>query len=125
MSSFTDRFVELPNWEMVIPNNFESFAEIVVEQFVEALTRVGVMADDSRRRVELVFHSGKAILKTESFETGNSVEEVACTFQRLKQPASGQMNSEEGGWKVAFNTEYLVDSFSIHTAAKRGEQGVL
>jgi DNA polymerase III subunit beta len=115
---------DFPNWEMVIPKNFESFAEINARQFAEALTRVGVMADDAHRRVELVFYSGKVILKTESHETGNSVEEVACTFQRFEQSASGQSGSEGDGWKIAFNTKYLMDFFSIHTV-KRDEQRIV
>jgi DNA polymerase III subunit beta len=115
---------DFPNWEMVIPKDFESFAEINARQFAGALTRVGVMADDTHRRVELVFHSGKVILKTESHETGNSVEEVACTFQRFEQSASGQSGSEGDGWKIAFNTKYLMDFFSIHTA-KRDEQRIV
>jgi DNA polymerase-3 subunit beta len=115
---------DFPNWEMVIPRNFESFAEINARQFAEALTRVGVMADDTHRRVELVFYSDKVILKTESHETGNSVEEVACTFQRFEQSASGQSGSEGDGWKIAFNTKYLMDFFSIHTV-KRDEQRIV
>ena len=113
-----------PNWEMVIPKNFDSFAEINAKQFAEALTRVGVMADDTHRRVELVFYPGKVILKTESPETGSSVEEVACTFRRLEQSASSQASSEEDGWKIAFNTKYLMDFFSIY-GAKRDEQRIV
>ena len=115
---------DFPNWEMVIPKNFESFAEVGAKQFAEALTRVGVMADDTHRRVELVFYAGKVILKTESFETGNSVEEVACAFQRLGQSAGRQTDAEEDGWKIAFNTKYLMDFFSIH-AAKRDAQRIV
>ena len=115
---------DFPNWEMVVPKNFESFAEISAKQFAEALTRVGVMADDTHRRVELVFYAGKVILKTESHETGNSVEEVACTFQRLENTAGGLTNAEEDGWKIAFNAKYLMDFFSIHTA-KRDEQRIV
>lgn len=113
-----------PNWEMVVPKTFESFAEINAKQFAEALTRVGVMADDTHRRVELIFYADKVILKTESPETGNSVEEVACTFQKLEQSAGSEASDEENGWKIAFNTKYLMDFFSIHTA-KRDEQRIV
>lgn len=113
---------DFPNWEMVIPKSFESFAEINARHFAEALTRVGVMADDTHRRVELVFYSGKVVLKTESHETGNSVEEVACAFQRLEQSADGQVDVEKDGWKIAFNTKYLMDFFSIHTAKRDGQR---
>lgn len=99
-----------PNWEMVIPKNFESFAEINAGQFREALMRVGVMADDTHRRVDLVFYSDKVLLKSESPETGNSVEEVGCTFQILPAKANGQIISNEG-WKIAFNAKYLMDFF--------------
>lgn len=115
---------DFPNWEMVVPKNFESFAEINAKQFAEALTRVGVMADDAHRRVELVFYADKVILKTESHETGNSVEEVACTFQKLENTAGSQTNTEEDGWKIAFNAKYLADFFSIHVA-KRDEQRIV
>jgi DNA polymerase III sliding clamp (beta) subunit (PCNA family) len=99
------------------------FGEINAKQFREALTRVGVMADDTHRRVDLVFHSDKVLLKSESPETGNSVEEVGCTFQILQAKASGQADKDEG-WKIAFNTKYLMDFFSIN-GAKRDEQRIV
>ena len=102
-----------PNWEMVLPKNFISFAEINARELREALNRVGVMADDRNRRVEFEFHADKVILKTESPETGNSVEEVGCTFQKLEDAAVTDM---EGGFRIAFNTKYLTDFFSIHAA---------
>lgn len=43
-----------PNWEMVLPKNFVSFAEINAKELREALNRVGVMADDRNRRAKLV-----------------------------------------------------------------------
>ncbi len=112
-----------PNWEMVIPKNFESFVEINAKQFAEALNRVGVLADDTHRRIELVFHPDKVQLKAESPETGYSSEEVNCTFQLIEQPADGQSDKTES-WKVAFNTKYLMDFFSIH-GAKKEEQRII
>lgn len=50
-----------PNWEMVVPKNFQSFAEINLREFREALNRAGVLADDRHRRVELTFSSKKVI----------------------------------------------------------------
>lgn len=111
-----------PNWEMVIPKEFESFAEINAKEFGEALNRVGVMADDANRRVEFVFYPNKVLLKTESPETGNSIEEVNCTFQVLEQTANGQ--ESDGGWKIAFNTKYIIDFLSIH-GAKRENQRII
>lgn len=105
-----------PNWEMVLPKNFTAFAEINAKELREALVRVGVMADDKNRRVEFEFHPDKVILKTESPETGNSTEEVGCTFQKLEDAA----NDAEGGLKIAFNTKYLTDFFSIHAARTDG-----
>ena len=110
-----------PNWEMVIPKIFESFADINAGQFREALTCVGVMADDIHRRVDLVFYSDKVLLKSESPETGNSVEEVGCTFQILQAKASGQTDDDDG-WKIAFNTKYLMDFIN---SARRDEQRIV
>lgn len=111
-----------PNWEMVIPKSFESFAEINAKQFAAALNRVGVLADDANRRIELVFYTDKVQLKAESPETGYSTEEVSCAFQMLEQSESGQ-NLNADGWKVAFNSKYLMDFFSIY-GAKREEQRI-
>ncbi len=115
---------DFPNWEMVIPKNFQSFAEINAKQFAEALTRVSVMADDTHRRVELTFFSDKVLLKAESSETGNSVEEVGCTFRAMEQSEAEQTNGNGEGWKIAFNTKYLADFFSIH-GSKRDEQRIV
>ena len=112
-----------PNWEMFIPKDFESFAEINAGQFANALTRVGVLADDAHRRVEIIFYPDKVVLKAESPETGFSTEELACTFRRLDRQLDEQVK-DENGWRIAFNTKYLMDFFSIH-GAKRDEQKII
>lgn len=116
---------DFPNWEMVIPKDFESFAELGANNFANALTRVGVMADDTHRRIELAFYPDKVLIKAESPETGSSTEEVACTFQKIEQNSnakSGDLNTD--GWKIAFNTKYLADFFGIHST-KRDEQRIV
>lgn len=81
---------DFPNWEMVLPKNFDCFAELNAKELRDALTRVGVMADDSHRRVEFVFFSDKVLLETKSPETGSSAEEVSCTFQKMGQSLNGE-----------------------------------
>ena len=117
-----------PNWEMVIPKDFESFVEINAKQFAGALTRVGVMADDTHRRVELIFYADKVIIKAESFETGSSVEEVGCAFQKIVQtPDEQSLDVNSAGFKIAFNTKYLADFFPFtpHGAKIRESSGSL
>ncbi len=97
-----------------------------MDQFISRVD--SVMADDKNRRVEFTFHPDKVILKTESPETGSSIEEVNCTFQRFGDAAnessqtSGDGSREE--WKIAFNTKYLTDFFSIH-AARNGDGRII
>jgi len=110
-----------PNWEMVIPKTFEYFAEIKGGELKDALTRVGVMADDAHRRIEFVFSQNKLLLKSESAETGNSAEEIGCTFQKLNDNGSQDIPD---GWKIAFNTKYLMDFLAIQNA-KQSEQRVI
>ena len=112
-----------PNWEMVIPKTFEHFAEIKGGELKDALTRVGVMADDAHRRIEFVFSRNKLLLKSESAETGNSTEEIGCTFQRLSNSENNSPESSDG-WKIAFNTKYLMDFLALQNA-KQSEQRVI
>jgi DNA polymerase III subunit beta len=112
-----------PNWEMVIPRAFEHFAEIKANELKDALTRVGVMADDAHRRIEFVFSRNKLLLKSESAETGNSAEEIGCTFQRLSNSENNSPESSDG-WKIAFNTKYLADFLAIQNA-KQSESWVI
>ena len=116
---------DFPNWEMVLPKNFDCFAELNAKELRDALTRVGVMADDSNRRVELVFSRDRVLLETKSPETGSSAEEVFCEFQQAGQSSGGE-NAEGIGmeWKVAFNAKYLNDFFTIH-GAKRDDQRIV
>lgn len=114
-----------PSWEMVLPKNFDYFAELKVNDLRNALSRVGVMADDVHRRVEFVFYPDRVLLETKSPETGSSTEEVSCTFQKLEQTSDGDnVESVEAGWKIAFNTKYLSDFFSIQSA-KRDDQRIV
>lgn len=101
-----------PNWEMVVPKTFEYFAEMKVNELKDALTRVGVMADDSHRRVEFTFFQNKLVLKSESAETGASLEEINCTFQKLNNSESDISKVPEG-WKIAFNTKYLMEFLTL------------
>ena len=105
-----------PNWEMVIPKDFEYFAEINAKEFGEALNRVGVMADDTHRRIEFTFYPDKVSLLSESPETGHSIEELNCTFQKLKQVTESEQTDD--GWKIAFNTRYIADFLSVHGAKR-------
>lgn len=111
--------IDFPNWEMVIPKDFEYFAEINYKEFSEALNRVGIMADDSHRRIEFAFYPDRVSLKSESPETGHSIEELSCAFQSLKETAEN--GSHGDNWKIAFNAKYITDFLSVHGgAAKRG-----
>lgn len=117
---------EFPNWEMVLPKNFTAFAEINAREIGGALTRVGVMADDKNRRVCFEFHQDKVYLKSESPETGSSVEEVACAFQKLvdEPAADGRdplMGDDGCRLKISFNTKYLADFFSLYAAAGQAD----
>lgn len=112
-----------PNWEMVIPKTFEHFAEIKGGELKDALTRVGVMADDTHRRIEFVFSQNKLLLKSESAETGNSTEEIGCTFQKLNDSGNDSQDISDG-WKIAFNTKYLADFLALQNA-KQNEQRVI
>ena len=112
-----------PNWEMVIPKTFEFFAEIKVNELKDALTRVGVMADDAHRRIEFAFFQNKLLLKSESAETGNSTEEINCTFQKLNNNENTSPETSDG-WEIAFNTKYLMDFLALQNA-KQNEQRVI
>jgi DNA polymerase-3 subunit beta len=112
-----------PNWEMVIPKTFEFFAETKANELKEALTRVGVMADDSHRRIEFDFYPNKLVLKSESAETGSSTEEINCTFQGLNKPEGATVVPAEG-WRIAFNTKYLMEFLALQSA-KQNESRVI
>lgn len=112
-----------PNWEMVIPKTFEYFAEVKANELKDALTRVGVMADDAHRRIDFIFTQNKLQLKSESLETGFSAEEINCTFQRISN-AENNTDEMEVGWKIAFNTKYLMDFLALQTS-RHSEQRVI
>lgn len=119
---------DFPNWEMVLPKNFDCFAELNAKEFRDALTRVGVMTDDSHRRVEFVFYHDRVLLETKSPETGNSAEEVSCTFQKIGQSSNGESAENiETSWKIAFNTNYLSEfsRFKVRNATTGESSGNL
>lgn len=112
-----------PNWEMVVPKIFEYFAEMKANELKDALTRVGVMADDTHRRIEFIFLQNKLTLKSESAETGNSTEEINCTFQKLNN-LEHEPSEIADEWKIAFNTKYLIEFLALQNA-KQSESRVI
>ncbi|HMS42474.1 MAG TPA: DNA polymerase III subunit beta [Pyrinomonadaceae bacterium] len=112
-----------PNWEMVVPKTFEYFAETKANELKDALTRVGVMADDAHRRIEFSFNQNKLTLKSESAETGASSEEINCTFQKLGNTENVSPETSDD-WKIAFNTKYLMEFLALQNA-KQNESRVI
>ena len=108
---------------MVVPKTFEYFAEMKANELKDALTRASVMADDSHRRIEFVFLQNKLTLKSESAETGNSTEEINCTFQKLGNSENNSLETSDG-WKIAFNTKYLMEFLALQNA-KQSESRVI
>ncbi len=86
------------------------------------------MADNHTRHLKFIFYTEKVVLKSESPETGSSVEELNCTLQRLGNAANERSQTNGDGsreeWKIAFNTKYLTDFFSIH-AGGRGDGRII
>lgn len=116
---------DFPNWEMVLPKNFDCFAELNAKESRDALTRVGVMGNDSHRGVKFVFSRDKVLLETKSPETGSSAEEVFCAFQKLANFSNSESAENiETSWKIAFNTKYLSDFFSIQSV-RRDDQRIV
>lgn len=110
-----------PNWQMVLPKNHRRFVEFNAKALREALLRVGVLADDTHRRIEFVFFADKVMLVSRAPETGEAVEEVNCNFQTIANETASEeteATAAQNGWKIAFNARYIADFFAIHTGKK-------
>lgn len=59
--------------------------KLTSKKFALALLRISIIADNTHHRIEFTFQHNKFLLKSESPETGNSIEETKYNYQFLKQ----------------------------------------
>jgi DNA polymerase-3 subunit beta len=72
---------QFPNYQRVIPES-QSFAiGLKKEEFVEALKRVSLLAEQKAKRIYLTVSDGNLMVNTEESEMGMAKEEIACEYQ--------------------------------------------
>ena len=102
-----------PNWERVKPAAFSKTAQTSAAELQTALQRVAIMADESHRRIDFTFFRDRLILRAETTETGNSVEEIRCEY--ISEPTEKCDGQGTGGesFKTAFNGKFLTDFLAL------------
>jgi DNA polymerase-3 subunit beta len=104
--SLTTRLIEgeFPNWRQLVPNDLPNALVISREGFLEAVKRVGILAQQgSPLRLELA--EGGVKLASGTQDLGDATEHVAGTY--TGEPAT-----------VAFNPTYLADGLQACTSAE-------
>lgn len=72
---------QFPNYQRVIPES-QSFAiGLKKEEFIEALKRVSLLAEQKAKRIYLTVSEGNLMVNTEESEMGMAKEEIACEYQ--------------------------------------------
>lgn len=89
-----------PNYEQVIPKNFNHQGTVSVDEFIHCLRRVVTLADEKSHMIRLSFSEGKMELLSEGGELGEARDEVAIEF-------------EGDSVTVGLNALYLLDSLNV------------
>ncbi len=97
-ATLTSRLIdeEFPNYQQVIPDEYEHRAEVDRDRFLQAVRRVSLLADEQTRRLLLTLNSDQLTLEAESGEAGGGVETLPVDYTGDEQ-------------QIAFNGDYLAD----------------
>lgn len=101
-SRLTSRLIEgqFPNYEKVIPTDYDKKLIIPTEQFRQAVKRAAIVARDDANRITFETYGGTLKLSAESPNIGIAKEEVDVV-------------REGDDIRMAFNSKYLLDFLSI------------
>ncbi len=71
---------QFPNYQRVIPDKQEQVAILQKEDFLSALRRVSVLAEQKSKRVFMKFYEGSVDVYTEETEIGAAKETLSCEY---------------------------------------------
>jgi DNA polymerase-3 subunit beta len=98
-SNFIDG--QFPNYQRVIPDSQLYSAKINRDDFVDAIRRVSLMADQKSQRILLTLTNSNAIISSEESELGMAKEEIPIEYNG---PQS----------QIAMNYQYLLDPLRVY-----------
>lgn len=87
---------DFPDYDQVIPQDYEKRVEVNRSRFLDAVKRVALMADEKTRRLLLDVEPSRLTVRTESSEEGAGEEVIEIDYNGDEQT-------------VAFNGDYLQD----------------
>ncbi len=90
---------QFPNYRRVIPDNQEHRLEVNREELLEALKRVSLLVEKSRR-IYLAVAENSLTLTSEESEVGHASEEISCAFEGPET-------------KIALNFSYLTEPLRV------------
>ena len=91
---------QFPNFEKVIPTEFNKKLTIPTEQFMQSVRRVEIVARENSHRTIVSTQDGTLVLTAESGNVGRAHEEV-------------EVIKEGEDLKMAFNARYLLDMLGV------------
>jgi len=72
---------QFPNYSRVIPESQSFSIGLKKDEFVEALKRVSLLAEQKAKRIYLTVSEGNLMINTEESDMGMAKEEIGCEFQ--------------------------------------------
>lgn len=72
---------QFPNYSRVIPESQSFSIGLKKEEFIEALKRVSLLAEQKAKRIYLTVSEGNLMVNTEESEMGMAKEEIPCEYQ--------------------------------------------
>jgi len=72
---------QFPNYSRVIPESQSFTIGLKKDEFIEALKRVSLLAEQKAKRIYLTVSEGNLMVNTEESEMGMAKEEIPCEFQ--------------------------------------------
>ena len=87
---------QFPDYEMVLPKDNQKVALLSTNEFIAALRRVAVMADDESRAVKFALTDGQLQVSSNSPDYGEASESLAARY-------------EDKPLNICFNVSYVLD----------------
>jgi DNA polymerase-3 subunit beta len=72
---------QFPNYSRVIPESQSFTIGLKKDEFIEALKRVSLLAEQKAKRIYLTVSDGNLMVNTEESEMGMAKEEIPCEYQ--------------------------------------------
>lgn len=104
---------KFPNYERILPKDFDKEIELEKNSFLDALKRVSLLSEQDSNRISITLRNGSIYLHSEENEYGEAEEEIECGYSGEEITINLNCNFLQDPLRVISSDKILIQLSSL------------